>query len=118
MASLGSKRPGVVGKMRERVRIYSLVRTEDAIGGYSTAAPSPLPDPVYAYIVTLDAYEAKNYSQIDKRVTHVVWVRYNATYARGQTVVWGSRQFYVEGVIDRDNRKRFLELACVEGANP
>jgi SPP1 family predicted phage head-tail adaptor len=102
-----------IGEMRHRVDVYTVVRTPDDIGGATRA--DTLLTTVYASIDTVKASELYKFSQIDKRVTHKMVVRYRSEFARGMKLVWGSRQFYIDGVIDPTQRKEWLNLFVTEG---
>jgi SPP1 family predicted phage head-tail adaptor len=104
-----------IGAMRHRVEVYTIVRTPDDIGGATRS--DTLLATVYASIDTVKANELYKFSQIDKRVTHKLVVRYRSDFVRGQKLVWGSRQFYVDGVIDPSptQTKEWLNLFVTEG---
>lgn len=114
-----------LGRMRHRLRIKLIRRTEDAGGGYSRAdVDGPT---VWARVDTVGALEANTYAQRQERVTHKALIRWRSDVTQGQTVVWvrpashgGELPLYVVSAVDADPDGRpgeFMELVLRQGGN-
>ena len=113
MASPIQRTPHLLGKMRHRIDVYTVVRTPDAIGGYTRA--DTLLGTYWANVITISATELWKFEQIDKRVSHVIYMRFQSGIERGQKVVWGAKELYIVGVVNMENRNRYLEVTVTEG---
>jgi len=106
-----------VGDMRDVVTIQKPVRTADGMGGYTESWQDVAR--VNAVIMPLKTYELALAAQLKQNHTHRVVIRYRSDVKRGYRVAVGNkaeqtRMFYVETVMEIDNRRRFLILECRE----
>lgn len=53
--------------------------------------------------------------QVDERTTHKVTIRYRSDVTAKNRLLFGARVFNVRGVLNMDERKRFMVLGCEEG---
>jgi SPP1 family predicted phage head-tail adaptor len=112
-----------LGKMRHRLTIKAIVRTEDEGGGFARADVDLAV--IWARIAIVGKLEANTYSQLQERVTHKALIRWRDDIRQGQTVVWkrtgrADLPLYVVTSVDADPDKRpgeFMELILREGGN-
>lgn len=110
-----------IGKMRHRIAVYGISRTEDGSGGFDRSDPSntTLIMRFWGHIRPVSTRERQWGEQFTEVVTHVCWLRYNTLITEGMSVRrnFADRQqnYYVEGVYDPDNLKEFLVLMLREG---
>jgi len=112
-----------IGRMRYKVQIQSATRTSDSGGGASVAW-SKVAD-VFADIQPQNSKEGVfgTENQIREVTRSKIYIRYRKdvsfknrivqTYS--QDGVSATRTFNINGVVNVDNRFRFLELTCEEG---
>lgn len=99
--------------MRHRVTIESPTATVDT-GGGSSVSWSTLKE-VFADIQpTSTSFRFKN-EQEGEVVTHKVIMRYRADIGTNYRIKFGTRIFNILGIINSDERNKFLELNCQEG---
>ena len=102
-----------IGKMRYRVAIEGATNTRDAGGGISQSF-SPVTY-IYANIKPMNANSTYRQGIVQEKVTHEVTIRYMKNISTNSRVTYGSRNFNVKGIINVDERDRFLKLLCEEG---
>jgi len=102
-----------IGKMRYRVKVERSTNTRDAGGGISQAF-SPTTT-IYANIMPKSANSSYRQGMVQEKVTHEVTLRYMENIDTNSIIVFGSRRFNVRGIINVDERDRFLKLQCEEG---
>ncbi len=106
----------MIGKLRHRLKIQAAAPTEDPYGGRSDPWAKPVTvATVWGRIESLRGRERMHAMQLEDRVTHRVRIRYRDDVTAQQRLVIGSRVFNIRAVIDRDGRRRWLELLCEEG---
>lgn len=120
MGSGLTRRPHLLGKMRDRVTVVGVVRTPDDVGGVSRVEDTtPTSDNTFsAQVIPAGAREQWKYQQLDKVVSWTIFCRYRADLARGVSLLWNGKRLYVEGCQMTDNLNRYLQLDCAEGVNP
>ena len=106
-----------VGAMRERVRIERESRTPDA-GGGAQASWTPLghAPTVWARVEPIAGTELVQAMRLQARVTHRVTMRWRGDVTAAMRLVWGARSLNIRAVTNPDERRRYLELLCEEGA--
>jgi len=104
----------MIGKLRERVTIEQPTRASDGQGGY-TETWSTLAT-VWAAIKPVTARETYFGHKLEHRVTHKITIRYRSDIAIQMRIAQGTRYFQIHGYKNVDERNRFLELLCEEGA--
>ena len=98
--------------MRHRITIQSATDTPDGQGGFvETWADS---DTVWGYITTLKAYQRFQAMQLETPATHKIILRYNDNVTAGTRLRFGTRVFWVQEIINIEQRNRFLELKVNE----
>ena len=105
-----------IGKLRHRLTIQAAAPGADPYGGQSDpwAKPTALAK-VWGRIESLRGREQLHGMQLEDRVTHRITIRYRDGVTAKQRVAFGARVFNIRSAIDRDGRKRWLELLCEEG---
>lgn len=120
MGSGLTRRPHLLGKMRERVTLVGVARTADDIGGTERAEDVTPTDAntFSAQVIPAGAREVWKYQQIDKVVDWTIFCRYRSDLVRGVSLLWNGRRLYVQGSQTLDSTARYLQLDCQEGVNP
>ena len=102
-----------IGKMRYRVKVENPTNTRDSGGGlaqsYTTFSN------IYANIKPTNANSTYRQGIVTEKVTHEVTMRYMDNISTNSRVTYGTRNFNVRGIINVDERDRFLKLLCEEG---
>ncbi len=112
-----AKRLVTVGELRHRLVIQSARAADDGGGGQS----DPWSDPVtvatvWGKVEPLTGGERPRAMQIEDRLSHRVVIRHRPGITPAMRIVFGTRLFNVRAVVNREERGRFLELLCEEGA--
>ena len=102
-----------IGAMRDWVEVVNPVRISD--GALGSKREDMILFATWARIQPASGREIFRYQHLEQEISHVVTVRYNAKIAQGQYIRKGDRKLYIMSVVNRDERQRFLELACREG---
>lgn len=103
------------GRLNKRVKIQRPV--------YNTAAGSGEQsilrwDNVAEVWATVEPFSGREYfaaAQTQSSVTHKITIRYRSGIDQTMRVLFKERQFYIESVINPNERNEFLQLVCVEG---
>lgn len=102
----------MIGKLRHRVTLQELVKTDDGYGGIVETWQDVAT--VWAAIEPLRGNERYTAQQVQSELTHKVTIRYRAGIKPQMRILYGNRVFDIEAVIDVDERHRWLELLCSE----
>ena len=102
-----------IGKMRCKVKVERATNTRDAGGGLSQAFNTVAH--VYANIVPKSANSTYRQGMLQEKVTHEITIRYMNNIDTNSKIAYGNRSFAVNGIINVDERDRFLTLLCEEG---
>jgi SPP1 family predicted phage head-tail adaptor len=107
---------GVVlaGRMRQRVRIEAPALTADGLGGTTRAWQTVAT--VWAEIRTLSGNERMAAGQLASQVTHRILLRYRTDVTQEMRILFGTRVFAIRAVLEKDGRRRALEILAEEGA--
>lgn len=101
-----------IGELRHRITIQQLSRIPDDMGGYEEQWQDVVS--LWAKIEPLRGRERFVAQQAQSEVTHRVITRYYSGIKPQMRVVYGSRSFDIEAVINVDEKNEWLELQCVE----
>ena len=99
--------------MRYRVKVERATNTRDAGGGIAQAF-NPVTF-IYADIKPKSANSVYRQGMLQEKVTHEVTIRYMTNIDTNSRITFGTRQFAINGIINVDERDRFLTLLCEEG---
>jgi SPP1 family predicted phage head-tail adaptor len=102
-----------IGKMRYRVKVENATNTRDAGGGLSQSYSAVTF--IYANIKPLNANSIYRQGIVQEKVTHEITLRYMKNISTNSRITYGSRNFNIKGIINVDERDRFLKLLCEEG---
>ncbi len=107
----------MIGALRQRLTIEAGNPGDDGHGGQSDPWASPLVvATVWGRIAPLRGKERLHGGQLDARHSHRITLRYRSDVTTAQRIRYGTRIFNIRAVSDRDERGRWLELLCEEGA--
>ena len=106
------KVPITIGDLRHRVQIETAVRSSDG-GGGATVAWTLVAD-VWAAIWPRTSDEALQLDRVAGKATHDIWIRFRSDVKPDMRVKFGTRVFDIRGVIDADDRARWLRCPSVE----
>ena len=101
-----------IGDLRHRITIEEKNYTSDGLGGQVEAWQEVLS--CWANIKPVRMTEAYLAQQVGAEISHRVTIRYCSEIKAGMRVIYGDRIFNIVGVIDEEERKRFLTLTCKE----
>lgn len=103
-----------IGRMRERVSLQEEQQTPDGAGGYSVAwvdVHSNIP----ARVRPLSTREQLQAAQMEAQVDYEVTIRSRSNVRADQRLVWGAVVMNVRGVMNPDEKDRYLALTCEAG---
>ena len=100
------------GKLRHRLALQSATTTRDTYGAevetWSTY------DTVWGSVEPLRGTERIFAQQVNAKVTHKIRVRSNSSITVQHRILFDSRYFYINSVINPDERNIEIELICSE----
>jgi SPP1 family predicted phage head-tail adaptor len=101
------------GQLRDKVTIQvASDHTRDEFGG-ATPVWETL-DRVYAKISPLAARELETARSFAATVTHAIRIYFRDDVTTTQRIVLGSRTFAINGAVDPDQRRQYLDLYATE----
>lgn len=104
--------PVRVGDLRTRITIEKPSRAADGQGGWSVRW-IPVAE-VSAGIWPRNAGEGLQHGRLAGTATHDIWLRYRAGIKPEMRIVAGARVFAILGVMDVEDRKRWLKCIVEE----
>lgn len=100
------------GLLRHKFTVRTMTEEQDAAGELvQTWADG---NTIWGSITPLSGGESLSNEQITAEVTHKVWVRYDSTVTPGTRLLFGSRVFEINSVLNKDERNVAMELLCKE----
>jgi len=102
------------GRLNKRVWIQEPVWSAASASGEKTVSRWDNVAEVWASIEPLSGREYWAAAQAQSSVTHRVTIRYREGINQTMRVLFGTRELYIESIIDPREAHRFLELVCVE----
>lgn len=103
------------GQLRWRIAIQVKTRAADGQGGYTESWATITGGNVWASIEPASSRELFMAQQLQHVVTHKVTIRYVAGVTTAHQIVFGSRVFNIQSVLNTDENNRTLVLLCEEG---
>ncbi len=101
-----------IGELRHRVTIQQKSVTQDTYGAaVETWTALAM---VWASVEPLQGKEYFSSQQMVAQVDHRIRIRYRAGITPAMRLVWGSRTFDIQAVIEPETRQRELQLMCRE----
>lgn len=108
MAAIGHR----AGELRQRVTVEAPSVARNAQGGFSETWATA--ETRYAKIEPLSGREFFEAQRVDSDVTHMVTMRYFSGLTSSHRITYGSRTFYIESVINTDERDWKTVAMCRE----
>lgn len=103
------------GKLRKRVSLQRISKVPDGGGGYDTSWSEYAQ--AWAWVKPLSGAEQLVGMQLEASITHDVIIRHrDGVTAADKIVLENSRELNILSVIDIEERNRWLQLRCQEGA--
>lgn len=100
------------GELRHRVTIQQKTTTQDTYGApVETWAALAT---VWANVEALSGREFFDSQQTVAQADHRITIRYRSDVKPAMRVIYGTRTFDIQAVLDKEGRKRALELLCKE----
>ncbi|MFA5313219.1 MAG: phage head closure protein [Methanomassiliicoccales archaeon] len=100
------------GELGKRITIQSPTRTSDGAGGWSVVWGTF--STMCASIEPVSGREPYSAQQLQGHVSHKVRIRYLAGVTHGMRVLYGTRTFDIQAVIDEDEKGVSMLLYCQE----
>lgn len=104
--------PVTIGDLRHRVQIEAAARTSDG-GGGATISWTLVAD-VWAAIWPRNSDEMFELDRVAGKATHDIWIRFRSDVKPDMRIRFGARVFDIRGVIDVEDRARWLKCPSVE----
>lgn len=101
------------GRLRQRVSIVEPSATKDSFGG-STPGGGTVLATVWASIEALSARDLVAAQSFASVGTHLIRIRWMSGVLAKQQVVYGTRTFQIQAVLNPNERTKVLNLLCVE----
>lgn len=107
-----AKRSIQIGDLRHRVELRQVERITDGGGGaaetWQTLAT------LWAAVMPISANERVHADAVAGEATHDIWLRFRDDVRPDMRITFGVREFEILGVINVDERRRWLRLYCEE----
>lgn len=102
-----------IGDLRHRITIERPMRTPDGGGGF-VISWAHVAD-VWAAVWPRSSIESVALDRVAGRATHNVWIRHRFGIVPEMRIRMGTRTFDIRGVLDIDERGRWLKCIVEEG---
>jgi SPP1 family predicted phage head-tail adaptor len=103
-----------MGELRHKIDIERAQLISDGIGG-STKTWASIGTP-WAKIKPMRGGERLQAMRIEATISHVITIRYKSGYLPSDRVNYNGRIMQIRAVINIDERNKWIELYCDEGA--
>jgi len=100
------------GELRRKVTIQNATITQDSYGAKIETWGTFVA--VWASIEPIHGREFFESAKLNANITHRIKTRYAAGVTPDMRVLYGTRLFDIQSIINRDERNRELELMCME----
>jgi len=108
-----SKRGVGAGELNRRIRLERLIQTRSPLG--EVIESWALVAVVWAQVLSLSGREWHEARQLPEgEVSTAITIRYRPDVERTMRVVHGDTVLTIEAVLDKDGRRRMLQLMCRE----
>lgn len=101
------------GRLRHQITLQQPTKGRDARGGI-TETWVTFKANVWAGVEPIKGREYFESQQVNAEVSHRIVLRYLQGVNPRMRVLWGTRIFRIESVIDPEERHRELQLMCIE----
>ena len=100
------------GLLRHKFTVRTMTEAQDSAGELIQTWANG--NTIWGSISPLSGSESLSGEQITAEVTHKVWIRYDSTVTPGTRLLFGSRVFEINSVLNKDERNIAMELLCKE----
>lgn len=101
--------------MREKINIEKPKLTPDGSGGFTTEYELQT-GPIWAEIMPAGGKEIFFAQKLQMNITHKITIRFESGIEPNMRVLFEGRIFKILAFHNRDERSRWLDLLCEEGA--
>lgn len=105
-----------IAKMRHKVTFYRQSRTADGLGGFDLVWVARTPDS-FAMIKPRSAKEQLLQDRVLMPVIYEFTVRYRSDLSVVDKIVYDSREFNINSIINIEEADRFLLITAIENVN-
>jgi len=103
------------GKLRHKVLLQQRTDTPDATTGAPAATWASITNPnEWAAVEPLTGREYHEARARNSEVDHRIRIRYRSGITTKNSVLWGTRRFDIQAVLNVEERSRELHLMCKE----
>ncbi|NTV60627.1 MAG: phage head closure protein [Chlorobiaceae bacterium] len=102
------------GLLRHSVTFREKVLSKDAAGGINGSQAITVAT-VRAKVIPVGSRESYKYGKLNATVSHVIYCRFRDDVKADMTVVYGGRELQIRGVLDLEEKHRWLEITCEDG---
>jgi SPP1 family predicted phage head-tail adaptor len=107
-----AKCTSVAATFRHRLTIQNETKTPDGQGGFTSTWTDGAT--IWASIDPIKAFERYQAMQAQTPITHKIMTRYTSEITSASRLKFGTRIFWVQEVIDPEERQRFLTIKTIE----
>lgn len=108
-----------LGRMRHKFDIQDPTRVDDGALGFNRS--DTVIASVWGNLTVASANEVYQYGRLQQVVSHAIIIRFDKRVRQGMNLVHSyqgnERLFYIQSVINVDERGEFMKLMCREGGN-
>lgn len=102
-----------IGKLRRRITIRCATLTQNSIGEM-VQSWADFARNVPAQIVPANGKEAIQAAQVNAQQQVIVCIRYLPGVSPQMRIIYGTRTFEINSVMNKEERNREMEIVCVE----
>lgn len=110
MSGKTPQRPNRIGELRERVRLQNFISIDDGYGNQIQEWRDVAT--VWARVEPLRGTERYQAAQLETVVGWHITIRHRTDITPAWRIVKGSTVFRIVGILNPDERRRFLQLEC------
>jgi len=103
-----------IGKLRHRISLQSITETQNSYGELVQTKSTKPYATVWASVEPLSGREYMDAKQINAELSHKVIIRHNSSVTPEDVVLFGSREFKIDSVINYEERGIYQVLMCKE----
>ena len=102
-----------IGSLNKIIDLEAPTKVDDGMGSFTTVW-TVVADSIRAAIWTVGATETIRSSAPTIIATHKVRIRYRSVMSPAWRISWAGQYFDIKGIIDPEERHKFLDLLCKE----
>ena len=104
------------GSLRHKINIERAVKVSDGMGGNFVSWKAITDNPIKAKVLPLSGTEALKSMRLEANISHRITIRFRAGLLPSDRINYNGRIMQIRSKIDLEERHRWLELMCEEGA--